>query len=230
MIQFIKAVYYSDQVSQVDEALITLTTTSQAKAQITPESKLVLLDPWMMPISSPAQSSLKSRPLPCYNSSTSSQDQRKAIALISEGFWAWKHNLNAVVDLLTPPRGRGIQAGQAWYAKGSKHFSQSDFGVLFTWFLEKFAGAAAGHELLEGNVRLVVNMLRGAGVEIAASKGLNQEVSADKVEEEGNIKPVQDGDSDSEELERQLSRPLSNAMPNVVDQNVWIEVPIEHRP
>ncbi|KAF2222503.1 platelet-activating factor acetylhydrolase, partial [Elsinoe ampelina] len=174
VVQFVKSVFWREELAgeqKKGEGLFPVRD-GEVVRQVSRETRLVLLDPWMMPILSPFQRGLRGREIPAFTEE--GEGGRKVLAIVSEGFWKWKQNLEEVRRLLRPKRGE-VEAGRAWYAVGSRHFSQSDFGVLFSWLLERFSKAANGRELLEGNVRLINEMLRDDGVELAGVENLQDE-------------------------------------------------------
>ncbi|KAF4550787.1 Platelet-activating factor acetylhydrolase-like protein 2 [Elsinoe fawcettii] len=224
VVQFVKAVYYRDQLRKEQKAGDKLFDMDEEKARelvsmVGRATRLCLLDPWMMPILSPFQKVLRERQLPAFEQG--GKGGKKVLAIVSEGFWKWKQNLEEVRRLLRPTR-QGVEPGRAWYAVGSRHFSQSDFGVLFSWLLERFSKAANGRELLEGNVRLINQMLKEDGVDLAGLAGLMEE-------EKGEMKDA-DGDAHHEpaqDQQEQIDKPVSEAMPTLLDDKVWIRIPIE---
>ncbi|PNS15173.1 hypothetical protein CAC42_8174 [Sphaceloma murrayae] len=223
-IQFVKNIFHADALPS-EGSLFRPEHGSEITKQIRNSTRLVLFDPWMIPLLSPFQKALKDKPLPCLDSSKDDAPGGKAVlAIVSEGFWKWKQNLNEVVALMRLSKGakeKGLEPGRAWYAVGSQHFSQSDFGVLFSWLLERFMKAANGRELLEGNVRLVNEMLRENGVEIAGDKGLSEDrkVVVGSGAINGGAKEV------SSEKEQQVEQPVSQAVTGVLDEKVWIKIP-----
>ncbi|TKX19629.1 phospholipase-like protein 4 [Elsinoe australis] len=219
-IQFVKSVYYASSLP-AEGTLFRPREGSSIIEQITKGTKLVLFDPWMIPVFSPFQTALKEKPLPCFDG-PDAPGGKAVIAIVSEGFWKWKQNLNEVVAMMrVPSGGKGLEPGRAWYAVGSKHFSQSDFGVLFSWLLERFMKAANGRELLEGNVKLVNGMLRENGVEIAMDEGIKRE---EKVE--GAANGMANGSANGVDG-GQVEQPVSQAMPNMLDEKVWIKIPVD---
>ncbi|KAK3049682.1 hypothetical protein LTR09_009104 [Extremus antarcticus] len=56
-----------------------------------------------------------------------------------------------------------------FYVERSQHFNQSDFGILFPWIARRFTKAEEPERILELNVRAMVQVLRGAGIEVAGA-------------------------------------------------------------
>ncbi|KAK5171309.1 uncharacterized protein LTR77_004453 [Saxophila tyrrhenica] len=66
------------------------------------------------------------------------------------------------------------QSAHVFYVEHSQHFNQSDFGVLFPWVTRRFAKAEDPERILDLNVRAMMQVLRGSGIEVAGDN--DQEV------------------------------------------------------
>jgi len=236
MVQFTKATFYSATIPDSSSSLFSAISNTSLTQQITTSTPLILLDPWMLPLTSPAQSSLWNSPLPCFSSPTASSSSR-VLSIISEGFWNWKLNADKVIELLTPPTPSStsdkageekILPGKAYYAKGSKHFAQSDFGILFSWIVERFAKGAPGKELLHGNVNIIINMIKGWGYEtvIPTTGDKNHQLKVKKADVKDKKEMEKDKNAGSNDGEKQVEQPVSQGMPNMMDEKVWIEIPV----
>lgn len=54
-----------------------------------------------------------------------------------------------------------------FFVQRSQHFNQSDFGILFPWIAKRFTKAEEPERILELNTRAMVQVIRGAGIEVA---------------------------------------------------------------
>lgn len=68
LIQFVKSIYYAEKRRKDDYSLLLQEPSPTLKAQITPTSPVVLLDPWYLPLKSTQTRWLYEKPLPCHDS------------------------------------------------------------------------------------------------------------------------------------------------------------------
>lgn len=170
MIQFVKSVFYRPTSEHKSfKPLFSPSEKSNIVRQVTPTSPVILLDLWALPIQSPATAWLKSKPLPCY---TTSSGGTALLSILSEAFYKWTSNLNDTKKIISKPSGSNSthpeQPGpHIFYPVSSAHLSQSDFGVLFPWVTTKVFGAKEPERVLKLNVRAILQVLRNSGVEVA---------------------------------------------------------------
>lgn len=173
-------------------------TTLPLQQQVTPDSPLLLLDLWCLPLLGQRTNYLFKQPLPQIGAG----NPRSVLVVMSDEFWRWKENLHGVRRALSadPGRRRGGDANrwfEQWddgndgdhkheqvstpavgtavgprfyYVHKSAHLSQSDFGILFP---RAIRGADGPQRILDLNVRAVVQWLREAGVTLG---GVEEEV------------------------------------------------------
>ena len=68
LIQFVKSIYYEEQSEEDSYSLLLQSPSASLKAQITPSSPVILLDPWYLPLKSTQTRWLYGKPLPCHHS------------------------------------------------------------------------------------------------------------------------------------------------------------------
>ncbi|KAF2638434.1 hypothetical protein P280DRAFT_471525 [Massarina eburnea CBS 473.64] len=184
MVQLVKSTYYRPSTEQPDyRPLFTPSETSSIVRQITPNTPVLLLDLWTLPIQSPSTTWLRSKPMPCYDSPTSGGSH--LLAILSEAFYKWSANLNDTKRIVAKPvHASPSQPGpHIFYPVSSAHLSQSDFGVLLPWITTKIFGAKEPERVLRLNARAMLQVLRDAGIEVANTSALDMEVKEAKGED-----------------------------------------------
>ncbi|KAL6251559.1 hypothetical protein RBB50_001768 [Rhinocladiella similis] len=89
-VQFVKSVFYSG--GNGDDArspLLWQEPSSSVKAQVTPHSPVVLLDPWFLPLRSPKTEMLLRKPLPCHYAESGKNFTRTVVLMCSEFAYHW---------------------------------------------------------------------------------------------------------------------------------------------
>lgn len=177
MVQFAKSVYYRREApTQGYKPLFTPSEDSSLVRQITPDSPVILLDLWTLPIQSPDTAYLKSKPMPCYDSVAGGKN---LLAILSEGFFKWSANCNETKRIVSKPSDSKYpdQAGpHIFYPISSAHLSQSDFGVLFPWVTTKVFGAKDPERVLRLNTRAILQVLRESGTRVANTSAKDLEL------------------------------------------------------
>lgn len=176
MVQFVKSVYYANDAPAKAKPLYVPAKESPLSMQITSSSPLALFDLWGLPLASTDQAWLEERRLPCYT--TSSLGGAAVLSVLSEAFHNWRGNLDQVKTALSPPEAYTGSPPSIFYPTKSQHFSQSDFGILFPWLTERFMSASEPERVLNLNLRATLQMLRNAGVSIAATNLTATDTSA----------------------------------------------------
>lgn len=207
MFQFIKSIHHIPPRSSTThkplftpECIDTNPTipTLPLQQQVTPDSPLLLLDLWCLPLLGQRTNYLFKQPLP----QISADNPRKILVVMSDEFWRWKENLHGIRRALSADPGRkrggdanrwfeqwddgdgdgddahrggaapdvGAEGPRFYYVHKSAHLSQSDFGILFPRAIK---GADGAERILDLNVRAVVQWLREAGVRLG---GVGEEV------------------------------------------------------
>lgn len=145
--------------------------------QVSPATPTILLDLWTLPLNSPYQA-INKLPMPFFSTaSTTAPPQNSTIptstapilAILSSAFVNWTTNFNHVKRILSNPQSsrNGTLSSLIFYPLNSAHLSQSDFGVLFPRVTKYFAKAEEPERTLHLNVRAILQMLKGRGVEIS---------------------------------------------------------------
>lgn len=101
--QFVKSTYYSPHTSEAPssyEPLFLPTSRSAIASQITPQTPLILLDIWCMPLRAATTRWLWDKPLPCY--APSGPGGSALLAVESQAFYKWGVHLKATKRLLSP--------------------------------------------------------------------------------------------------------------------------------
>ncbi|KAF1954484.1 hypothetical protein CC80DRAFT_493640 [Byssothecium circinans] len=185
MVQLAKSTYYRPASRLPDyRPLFTPSEDSSIVRQITPNSPVMLLDLWTLPIQSPSTSWLRSKPMPCYNSPTIGGSN--LLAILSEAFYNWSSNLNDTKRIVAkPPNASPSQPSpHIFYPISSAHLSQSDFGVLLPWITTKIFGAKEPERVLRLNARAMLQVMRNAGIEVANTSALDMEMEGGDKESE----------------------------------------------
>ncbi|KAF1985523.1 hypothetical protein K402DRAFT_421816 [Aulographum hederae CBS 113979] len=192
-VQLLKSVFYADSGSSEEKGdytpLYLPDTSSKIAAQITPHSPTILLDLWCFPLHSPSTSWLWHKPLPCYSSATA-PGGTNLLGVLSAAFYNWRSNREdskrALSQSLTGTT--TLPGPHLFYPENSAHLSQSDFGILFPWLTKKLSKAEEPERTLVLNARAILEVMRGAGLEVAGTTEADFDICGDesnKDEEEG---------------------------------------------
>ncbi|PMD29570.1 hypothetical protein L207DRAFT_642329 [Hyaloscypha variabilis F] len=187
--QFVKSTFYSSQTSDAPssyEPLFLPSSRSQILSQITPQTPLILLDIWCLPLRAATTRWLWDLPLPCY--APSGPGGSALLAIESQAFYKWSTHLAATKRLLSPNPSSSVYSyskpgsSEKWsepnffYANASAHLSQSDFGLLFPWVTKRFLAAEEPERVMRLNVRAILQVMRMSGIEVAATSARDMEV------------------------------------------------------
>lgn len=203
--QFVKSVFYlpyADAPPEFDP-LFSPKLESEIKKQITPNTPLILLDIWLLPLKSPSSKWLWNKPLPCY--APSGPGGQGVLAVESQAFWKWRVHLKVTKRFLSPDPGcvgtmtvcetDSRPPPHFYYATASAHLSQSDFGVLFPWATKRFMGVQDPVRVLKLNTRAVLQLLRERGIPVAPTSPSDMELVVDgQPTEQPTSAPTQDLD------------------------------------
>ncbi|KAL9097611.1 MAG: hypothetical protein Q9165_000508 [Trypethelium subeluteriae] len=176
-IQFVKSVYWRCPNPAVEGyvPLYAPPSDSQLVHQITPHSRIVVLDLWAMPLQSSYTAWLSEKPMPSYDSTYhSAPGGDTLLAILSEAFFKWRANLNDTRRALAPPAS-GFAKPRFFYPLHSAHLSQSDFGILFPWFTRKIFGAMEPERVVRLNSRAILQTLRTCGIDVADTTHIDAE-------------------------------------------------------
>ena len=100
--QLLKSIYYSkERPHDAGQALIKPNADAAISRQIVPESPMLLLDMWCLPLKSPQQAFLWYRSPPSYAIGGPGGDN--ILSVLSEGFANWQSNLKAIETVIAPP-------------------------------------------------------------------------------------------------------------------------------
>lgn len=176
--QFIKSVFYrSDSTSS--RTLYAPAEDSSIVRQITPQSTLILLDPWALPLRSAATRWLWDKPLPSYRGGSGGAN---VLAILSEAFFKWRGNLVWIKRALSedpwrdhPPFQQRQRSPYIFYPVTSAHLSQSDFGVLFPWLVKKVLKAQEPERTMRLNCRAMLEVMRRNEKEVANTSAIDME-------------------------------------------------------
>jgi len=181
--QFVKSTFYSPQFSQAPnnfEPLFSPSSKSSIVAQITPNTPVVLLDIWCLPLRAQNTRWLWNKPFPCYSPSGPGGDP--LLAIESQAFFKWRVHLKATKRLLssdpssTTSSSTPLSEPHVYYATSAAHLSQSDFGILFPWVVKKFLAVDEPERIMRLNVRAVLQLLRDQGIEVSATSAADMEL------------------------------------------------------
>ncbi|KAG0646672.1 2-acetyl-1-alkylglycerophosphocholine esterase [Hyphodiscus hymeniophilus] len=190
--QFVKSTFYSPLNSSAPssyKALFTPSSRSRITTQITPQTPVMLLDTWCLPLRAATTRWLWNQPFPCYQ--PSGPGGSALLAVESQAFFKWRVHLKATKRLLSPNPSTDVydyQNGKIsepnfFYATSSAHLSQSDFGVLFPWVTKKVFAAEEPERVMKLNVRAILQVMRNSGLEIGKTSAADMELS-DTVKED----------------------------------------------
>lgn len=187
--QFVKSTFYSPQTSQAPkdyQPLFTPSSRSPIAQQITPNTPVVLLDVWCLPLRAKSTRWLWELPFPCY--SKNGPGGKALLAVESQAFFKWRVHLKATKRLLSPDPssdsydytkkgGEGeFPQPNFYYADASAHLSQSDFGMLFPWVVKKFLAVEEPERVMRLNVRAILQLLRSQGIEVSPTSPVDLEL------------------------------------------------------
>ncbi|RFU25877.1 hypothetical protein B7463_g10461, partial [Scytalidium lignicola] len=189
MTQLVKFTYHSPQISEAPadfETLFTPSSRSSIVKQVTPQTPLILLDVWCLPLRSSTSRWLWEKPLPCYASGGAGG--AALLTVESQAFYKWQVNLKSTKQLLSPDptaesfdyAAKGIPEPNLYYAASSAHLSQSDFGLLFPFVTKKFLAALEPDRVMRLNVRAIMQLLRSNKVPVAATSAADMEMGGDE--------------------------------------------------
>lgn len=166
VVQFVKSVFYSPS---TPSPILTMPPSSALKSQITPNTSVILLDLWGLPLTSPNTAALNRKPMP--GLSPSGPGGNSILAILSEAFFKWRGNLSDVKRALSDPssneKGTRRPPANIFYPISSAHLSQSDFGVLFPTLTKYLMKADEPERTLRLNVRAILEVLRRSGTVVA---------------------------------------------------------------
>ncbi|KAE8449661.1 hypothetical protein EG329_007991 [Mollisiaceae sp. DMI_Dod_QoI] len=188
VVQFIKSVYYSPQNHTAPseyEVLFSPSSRSPLLSQITPQTPLILLDIWCLPLRASSTRWLWDLPLPCY--APSGPGGSALLAVESQAFYNWRVHLKATKRLLSPDPsssnyGFSTEESKKWsepnffYAASSAHLSQSDFGLLFPRLTKHVFGSQEPEWVMKLNVRAVLQLIRSNGIQIGKTCAQDMEL------------------------------------------------------
>ncbi|KAF6807193.1 phospholipase a2, partial [Colletotrichum musicola] len=182
IVQFLKTTYYADSaaLAHVPKPLFTPRPDSALRKQITEKNVTMLLDMWCFPLLAPGSSALFDLPLPAYANAPSAPGGAAILAVESEAFKKWTDHLHVTARVLSPDpsahvvspalfRRSGVRVPEPsfFYAEGSAHLSQSDFGILFPWLTKKIFSSEEPARALRLNLRAQLQHFRANGVPVA---------------------------------------------------------------
>ncbi|CAK3742610.1 related to acetylhydrolase [Lecanosticta acicola] len=102
VVQLLKSIYYhQDRPAEAGKPLIVPNSDAAVVSQIMPESPMLLLDMWCLPLRSPDQAWLWDRPLPSY--AVGGPAGSNICSVLSEAFYNWEDNLNINKHIVAPP-------------------------------------------------------------------------------------------------------------------------------
>ncbi|KIV87055.1 hypothetical protein PV11_02626 [Exophiala sideris] len=131
LIQFMKSIYYNDRKEDNNYSLLMQSPSPTLKAQITPTSPLVLLDPWYLPLKSTQTRWLYERPLPCHHSDrkASDNDPARTVVISCEEFahhWPECHShLPAIIA--QDPTSVKVQTDEEYHKEYALYTSPRDY-------------------------------------------------------------------------------------------------------
>jgi platelet-activating factor acetylhydrolase len=187
--QFVKSTYYSPQTSQAPkeyQPLFTPSSRSSIAQQITPETPVILLDVWCLPLRAKSTRWLWDKPFPCYTEKGPGGEV--LLAVESQAFYKWRVHLKTTKRLLsadpssesfdyTRKDGKGkFSQPHFYYAESSAHLSQSDFGILFPWLIKKFLAVEEPERVMLLNTRAILQLLRSQRIEVSLTSAADMEL------------------------------------------------------
>lgn len=194
--QFIKSTFYSPETSTTPPEytpLFTPSSRSPISMQITPNTPVMLLDIWCMPLRATTTRWLWDKPFPCY--APNGRGGAALLAVESQAFYKWRVHLKATKRLLSPNpasddykheyKNGQMSEPNFFYADSSAHLSQSDFGMLFPWVVKKVFAAEEPERVMRLNVRAILQTMRNVGIVVG-------ETSKEDMEMEGESEATKD--------------------------------------
>ncbi|KAK2623882.1 hypothetical protein QTJ16_006516 [Diplocarpon rosae] len=190
--QFVKSTFYAPRTSSAPDTYTPLflpSSRSPITSQITPQTPLVLLDVWCLPLRAESTRWLWNLPFPCYAST--GPGGAALLAVESQAFFKWRAHLNVTKNLLSPDPSSDVHQytlggtntpiiqPNLFYADKSAHLSQSDFGVLFPWLTKRIFGSEEPERVVKLNVRAILQVLRNQGIEVSKTSERDLESEAD---------------------------------------------------
>ncbi|KAJ9668393.1 hypothetical protein H2201_001441 [Coniosporium apollinis] len=195
-VQFVKSVCYRPSAHDAKKhnytPLFKPSGDSPLAQQITPQSPVMLLDLWCLPLHSPATAWLWAKPLPAY--APSGPGGTAILAVLSEAFFKWSSHLRETKRVLSEsptsdhPR-RTKPPPRFFYAATSAHLSQSDFGVLFPWVTKRVFKAEEPVRTLTLNTRAMLQVMREAGIEVAETSKADREAAEEGRDDAAIVDP-----------------------------------------
>lgn len=189
--QFVKSTFYSPETSQAPPEytpLFTPSSRSSIAQQITPQTPVVLLDVWCMPLRAATVRWLWNKPFPCYT--PTGPGGAALVAVESQAFFKWREHLKATKRLLSPDPSQdslshtknnsNITGPNFFYADSSAHLSQSDFGMLFPWVVKKVFAAEEPERIMRLNVRAILQVMRNSGITVSETSRADMEMEGEK--------------------------------------------------
>ena len=187
IVQLLKLTYYADrpEVTSMPDPVFTPAKDSNIRRLLTERTPTILLDMWCFPLLSATVAPLLPLPLPAYADVPTAPGGTAVLAIESEAFHRWTEHLHTKARILSPdPSARIValpppqaaaednqqrrHAGPSFfYARGSAHLNQSDFGVLFPWVCRRVFGAKEPERAMRLNMRAVLQHLRANAVPVA---------------------------------------------------------------
>lgn len=190
MIQTLKStLYYHIHHSTPSPTLLTDPhPTAPLLTSITSTTPTILLDPWSLPLTSPATHTLYSLPLPSHQSLT----------ILSSAFANWHANLSTLLSTIASPNDEKTAPPPCVFViEKSAHLSQSDFGILFPTLTRYLAHAEEPRRIIQLNVRAILALLRRAGIPVQAFAARDDE-DGDGDAEEGFVFVGKDSEGEGE--------------------------------
>ena len=187
--QFVKSTFYSSRNFEAPasyEPLFVPSSRSAIIQQITPQTPVILLDVWCLPLRAATTRWLWDHPFPCYQ--PTGPGGSALLAVESQAFFKWREHLKATKRLLSPDpsssaydyKNDSVSQPNFYYATSSAHLSQSDFGVLFPWFTKKIFATEEPDRVMKLNVRAVLQLLRTRDIEIGPTCAADMEIDEAK--------------------------------------------------
>jgi platelet-activating factor acetylhydrolase len=189
MTQFVKSTFYGSEngtTPEEYEPLFAPSSRSSIVEQITPNTPVVLLDVWCLPLRSAATRWLWNKPFPCYTEGGPGGEALLSVG--SQAFYKWRVHLKATKRLLSPhptsddddyKQGDGSEWARPhfYYVANSAHLSQSDFGVLFPWFTRRILSAKEPERVVRLNTRAILQLMRARNIEVSATSAADMELA-----------------------------------------------------
>lgn len=181
VVQLSKSVYWrqtvppsQDPAASTYQPIYSPADSSLLKAQLTPDSPLALLDPWLMALREDSTRWLYEKPLPCYERANT--EQPNVVAIMSDQFFKWTDLLERVKAALSQRPADRVRTGKPleemagapllFYAPKTAHLSQSDFGLLFPFFAKAVLKAEEPERTLILNAKAILQLMRTCHVSV----------------------------------------------------------------